>query len=101
MASRKSRRKNEVFGFVASVVALAVVATLTARRGRIGPQALLAVPRGKPSTHRGSSGAPTRTSTRSSRTTTRASSASSTRRSSATTRSRTSSFPGSRAAGSG
>jgi peptide/nickel transport system substrate-binding protein len=45
MASRKSRRKTEVFGFVASVVALAVVATLTAGGAGAGPQGVAAVPR--------------------------------------------------------
>ena len=47
MASRKSRRKTEVFGFVASVVALAVVATLTAGGAGAGPQGAAAVPRGQ------------------------------------------------------
>src|SRR5829696_266275 len=47
MASRKSRRKTEVFGFVASVVALAVVATLTAGGAGAGPQGVAAVPRGQ------------------------------------------------------
>ena len=45
MASRKSRRKTEVFGFVASVLALAVVATLTAGGAGAGPSGPDAVPR--------------------------------------------------------